>query len=113
MTNNAYGAYYSNLGSGTEEPINGVGTVKFDYSDPKKNLAYVITLNTNFSGQKVVEITQKAATIGKFTAKSSYENIVLDINDSKFILKPKPRTFEKHRRPLLFIIVQVAIELIQ
>ena len=98
LTNNAYGAYYSNLGSGTEEPINGVGTVKFDYSDPK-NLAYVITLNTNFSGQKVVEITQKAATIGKFTAKSSYENIVLDINDSKFIFKPKPRTFEKAQAP--------------
>ncbi|MCW1007079.1 hypothetical protein OJ594_12065, partial [Streptococcus anginosus] len=68
------------------------------YSDPK-NLAYVITLNTNFSGQKVVEITQKAATIGKFTAKSSYENIVLDINDSKFIFKPKPRTFEKAQAP--------------
>ncbi|MGT2548117.1 mucin-binding protein, partial [Streptococcus milleri] len=98
LTNNAYGAYYSNLGSGTEEPINGVGTVKFDYSDPK-NLAYVITLNTNFSGQKVVEITQKAANIGKFTAKSSYENIVLDINDSKFIFKPKPRTFEKAQAP--------------
>ena len=98
LTNNAYGAYYSNLGSGTEEPINGVGTVKFDYSNPN-NLAYVITLNNTFSGQKIVEITQKAAAIGKFTAKSSYENIVLEINGNKFTFKPKPRTFEKAQAP--------------
>ena len=98
LTNNAYGAYYSNLGSGTEEPINGVGTIKFDYSNPN-NLAYVITLNNNFSGQKIVEITQKAATIGKFTAKSSYENIILEINGNKFTFKPTPRTFEKAQAP--------------
>ena len=98
LTNNAYGAYYSNLGSGTEEPINGVGTIKFDYSNPN-NLAYVITLNNNFSGQKIVEITQKAATIGKFTAKSSYENIILEVNGNKFTFKPTPRTFEKAQAP--------------
>ncbi|ETJ26864.1 hypothetical protein Q604_UNBC17205G0001, partial [human gut metagenome] len=32
LVNNAYRAYYSNLGSGTEEPINGVGTIKFEHS---------------------------------------------------------------------------------
>ena len=98
LVNNAYGAYYSNLGSGTEEPINGVGTIKFEHSDPN-NLAYVITLNNQFEGQKIVEITQKAATIGKFTAKSSYENIVLEINGNTFTFKPQPRTFEKAQAP--------------
>ena len=98
LVNNAYGAYYSNLGSGTEEPINGVGTIKFEHSDPN-NLAYVITLNNQFEGQKIVEITQKAATIGKFTAKSSYENIVLEINGNTFTFKPTPRTFEKAQAP--------------
>lgn len=98
LVNNAYRAYYSNLGSGTEEPINGVGTIKFEHSDPN-NLAYVITLNNQFEGQKIVEITQKAATIGKFTAKSSYENIVLEINGNTFTFKPQPRTFEKAQAP--------------
>ena len=103
LENNAYGAYYANLGSGTSERIEGVGTIKFVHSDPN-NLAYEITLDQSFQDmpqntEKTVSVTQKAATIGKFTAKSSYENIVLDINDSKFIFKPKPRTFEKAQAP--------------
>ena len=103
LTNNAYGAYYSNLGSGTSERIEGVGTIKFVHSDPN-NLAYEITLDQSFQDmpqntEKTVSVTQKAATIGKFTAKSSYENIVLEINGNKFTFKPKPRTFEKAQAP--------------
>ena len=99
LTNNAYGAYYANLGSGTAERIEGVGTIKFVHSDPN-NLAYEITLDQSFQDmprntEKTVSITQKAATIGKFTAKSSYENIILEINGNKFTFKPTPRTFEK------------------
>ena len=103
LTNNAYGAYYSNLGSGTAERIDGVGTIKFVYSDPN-NLAYEITLDQSFQDmpqntEKTVSVTQKAATIGKFTAKSSYENIILEINGNKFTFKPTPRTFEKAQAP--------------
>ena len=47
LENNAYAAYYANLSSGTEEPIEGVGTIQFDHSDPN-NLYYVITLNKSF-----------------------------------------------------------------
>ena len=103
LENNAYGAYYSNLGSGTAERIEGVGTIKFVHSDPN-NMAYEITLDQSFQDmpqntEKTVSVTQKAATIGKFTAKSSYENIVLEINGNKFTFKPKPRTFEKAQAP--------------
>ncbi len=103
LGNNAYGAYYANLGSGTAERIEGVGTIKFVHSDPN-NLAYEITLDQSFQDmpqntEKTVSVTQKAATIGKFTAKSSYENIVLEINGNKFTFKPKPRTFEKAQAP--------------
>ncbi|WP_247945115.1 mucin-binding protein [Streptococcus oralis] len=103
LGNNAYGAYYSNLGSGTAERIEGVGTIKFVHSDPN-NMAYEITLDQSFQDmpqntEKTVSVTQKAATIGKFTAKSSYENIVLEINGNKFTFKPKPRTFEKAQAP--------------
>ena len=93
LTNNAYGAYYANLGSGTAERIEGVGTIKFVHSDPN-NLAYEITLDQSFQDmprntEKTVSITQKAATIGKFTAKSSYENIILEINGNKFTFNTK------------------------
>ena len=103
LENNAYGAYYSNLGSGTSERIEGVGTIKFVHSDPN-NLAYEITLDQSFQDmpqntEKTVSVTQKAATIGKFTAKSSYENIILEINGNKFTFKPTPRTFEKAQAP--------------
>lgn len=103
LTNNAYGAYYSNFGSGTSERIEGVGTIKFVHSDPN-NLAYEITLDQSFQDmpqntEKTVSVTQKAATIGKFTAKSSYENIILEINGNKFTFKPTPRTFEKAQAP--------------
>ena len=103
LENNAYGAYYSNLGSGTAERIEGVGTIKFVHSDPN-NMAYEITLDQSFQDmpqntEKTVSVTQKAATIGKFTAKSSYENIILEINGNKFTFKPKPRTFEKAQAP--------------
>ena len=103
LENNAYGAYYANLGSGTAERIEGVGTIKFVHSAPN-NLAYEITLDQSFQDmpqntEKTVSVTQKAATIGKFTAKSSYENIVLEINGNKFTFKPKPRTFEKAQAP--------------
>ena len=47
LENNAYGAYYSNLGSGTAERIEGVGTIKFVHSDPN-NMAYEITLDQSF-----------------------------------------------------------------
>ena len=99
LENNAYGAYYANLGSGTAEHIEGVGTIKFVHSAPN-NLAYEITLDQSFQDmpqntEKTVSVTQKAATIGKFTAKSSYENIILEINGNKFTFKPTPRTFEK------------------
>ena len=103
LENNAYGAYYANLGSGTSERIEGVGTIKFVHSDPN-NLAYEITLDQSFQDmpqntEKTVSVTQKAATIGKFTAKSSYENIILEINGNKFTFKPTPRTFEKAQAP--------------
>ncbi|ORO41583.1 YSIRK-type signal peptide-containing protein [Streptococcus oralis] len=103
LENNAYGAYYANLGSGTAERIEGVGTIKFVHSDPN-NLAYEITLDQSFQDmpqntEKTVSVTQKAATIGKFTAKSSYENIILEINGNKFTFKPTPRTFEKAQAP--------------
>ena len=103
LENNAYGAYYANLGSGTAEHIEGVGTIKFVHSAPN-NLAYEITLDQSFQDmpqntEKTVSVTQKAAAIGKFTAKSSYENIVLEINGNKFTFKPKPRTFEKAQAP--------------
>lgn len=48
LINNAYAAYYSNLSSGTVEKIDGVGTIKFDYSNPN-DLAYVITLSNEFA----------------------------------------------------------------
>ena len=103
LENNAYGAYYANLGSGTAERIEGVGTIKFVHSDPN-NLAYEITLDQSFQDmpqntEKTVSVTQKAAAIGKFTAKSSYENIILEINGNKFTFKPIPRTFEKAQAP--------------
>ena len=103
LENNAYGAYYANLGSGTAEHIEGVGTIKFVHSAPN-NLAYEITLDQSFQDmpqntEKTVSVTQKAATIGKFTAKSSYENIILEINGNKFTFKPTPRTFEKAQAP--------------
>lgn len=99
LENNAYAAYYANLSSGTEEPIEGVGTIQFDHSDPN-NLYYVITLNKSFQympkdTEKVVSVTQKAANGAKFTAKSSKSNIVLNINGSTFNFKPVPREFPK------------------
>ncbi len=99
LENNAYGAYYANLGSGTVESIDGVGTVKFIHSDPN-NLAYEITLNKAFEDmpkdtEKLVSITQKAANGAKFTAKSSKSDIKLDINGSTFTFKPTPRVFPK------------------
>ena len=99
LTNNAYGAYYANLASGTPEPIQGVGTIKFDSSNPN-NLAYVITLNSDFAGipantEKTVAVTQRAANGSKFTAKSSKKDIVLDINGKVFTFKPVAREFPK------------------
>jgi len=99
LTNNAYGAYYANLSSGTSEPIQGVGTIKFDSSNPN-NLAYVITLNSDFAGipantEKTVTVTQRAANGAKFTAKSSKKDIVLDINGKVFTFKPVAREFPK------------------
>ena len=99
LTNNAYGAYYANLSSGTSEPIQGVGTIKFDSSNPN-NLAYVITLNSDFANipantEKTVTVTQRAANGAKFTAKSSKKDIVLDINGKVFTFKPVAREFPK------------------
>ena len=99
LTNNAYGAYYANLSSGTSEPIQGVGTIKFDSSNPN-NLAYVITLNSDFGNipantEKTVTVTQRAANGSKFTAKSSKKDIVLDINGKVFTFKPVAREFPK------------------
>ena len=99
LTNNAYGAYYANLSSGTSEPIQGVGTIKFDSSNPN-NLAYVITLNSDFANipantEKTVTVTQRAANGAKFTAKSSMKNIVFDINGKVFTFKPVAREFPK------------------
>ena len=99
LTNNAYGAYYANLSSGTSEPIQGVGTIKFDSSNPN-NLAYVITLNSDFASipantEKTVTVTQRAANGSKFTAKSSKKDIVLDINGKVFTFKPVAREFPK------------------
>ena len=99
LTNNAYGAYYANLSSGTSEPIQGVGTIKFDSSNPN-NLAYVITLNSDFANtpantEKTVTVTQRAANGSKFTAKSSKKDIVLDINGKVFTFKPVVREFPK------------------
>ena len=99
LTNNAYGAYYANLSSGTSEPIQGVGTIKFDSSNPN-NLAYVITLNSDFANipantEKTVTVTQRAANGSKFTAKSSKKDIVLDINGKVFTFKPVAREFPK------------------
>ena len=99
LTNNAYGAYYANLSSGTSEPIQGVGTIKFDSSNPN-NLAYVITLNSDFAGipantEKTVTVTQRAASGSQFTAKSSKKDIVLDINGKVFTFKPVAREFPK------------------
>ena len=99
LTNNAYGAYYANLSSGTSEPIQGVGTIKFDSSNPN-NLAYVITLNSDFANipantEKTVTVTQRAANGAKFTAKSSMKDIVFDINGKVFTFKPVPREFPK------------------
>lgn len=99
LTNNAYGAYYANLSSGTSEPIQGVGTIKFDSSNPN-NLAYVITLNSDFANipantEKTVTVTQRAANGAKFTAKSSKKDIVLDINGKVFTFKPIAREFPK------------------
>lgn len=99
LTNNAYGAYYANLSSGTSEPIQGVGTIKFDSSNPN-NLAYVITLNSDFANipantEKTVTVTQRAANGAKFTAKSSMKDIVFDINGKVFTFKPVAREFPK------------------
>ena len=99
LTNNAYGGYYANLSSGTSEPIQGVGTIKFDSSNPN-NLAYVITLNSDFANipantEKTVTVTQRAANGSKFTAKSSKKDIVLDINGKVFTFKPIAREFPK------------------
>ena len=99
LTNNAYGGYYANLSSGTSEPIQGVGTIKFDSSNPN-NLAYVITLNSDFANipantEKTVTVTQRAANGAKFTAKSSKKDIVLDINGKVFTFKPVAREFPK------------------
>ncbi|VUW92542.1 MucBP domain protein [Streptococcus constellatus] len=99
LINNAYAAYYSNLSSGTVEKIDGVGTIKFDYSNPN-DLAYVITLSNEFASaatntQKAITITQRAASGAKFTAKSSKSNIELDINGNTFTFKPVPREFPK------------------
>ena len=99
LTNNAYGGYYANLSSGTSEPIQGVGTIKFDSSNPN-NLAYVITLNSDFAGipantEKTVTVTQRAANGAKFTAKSSKKDIVFDINGKVFTFKPIAREFPK------------------
>ena len=99
LTNNAYGGYYANLSSGTSEPIQGVGTIKFDSSNPN-NLAYVITLNSDFANipantEKTVTVTQRAANGSKFTAKSSKKDIVLDINGKVFTFKPVAREFPK------------------
>ena len=99
LTNNAYGGYYANLSSGTSEPIQGVGTIKFNSSNPN-NLAYVITLNSDFANipantEKTVTVTQRAANGSKFTAKSSKKDIVLDINGKVFTFKPVAREFPK------------------
>ena len=103
LINNAYAAYYSNLSSGTVEKIDGVGTIKFDYSNPN-DLAYVITLSNEFASaatntQKAITITQRAASGAKFTAKSSKSNIELDINGNTFTFKPVPREFPKAQAP--------------
>ena len=99
LENNAYAAYYANLGSGTAETIPGVGTIKFDFSK-KDNLAYEITLNSEFASlsngqEKTVNVNFSAANGAKFTAQKSKNNIVLNINGSTFTFKPVQRTFPK------------------
>ncbi len=99
LENNAYAAYYANLGPGTTETIAGVGTIRFDFSK-KDNLAYEITISSEFgslqSGQeKTVAVNLSAANGAKFTAQKSNSNIVLTINNSTFIFKPVQRTFPK------------------
>ncbi|WP_150202672.1 mucin-binding protein [Streptococcus constellatus] len=103
LENNAYAAYYANLGSGTAETIPGVGTIKFDFSK-KDDLAYEITLNSEFAAlskgqEKTVNVNFSAANGAKFTAQKSKNNIVLNINGSTFTFKPKPRIFEKAQAP--------------
>ncbi len=103
LENNAYAAYYANLGSGTAETIPGVGTIKFDFSK-KDDLAYEITLNSEFASlskgqEKTVNVNFSAANGAKFTAQKSKNNIVLNINGSTFTFKPKPRIFEKAQAP--------------
>ena len=99
LENNAYAAYYANLGSGTAETIPGVGTIKFDFSK-KDDLAYEITLNSEFASlskgqEKTVNVNFSAANGAKFTAQKSKNNIVLNINGSTFTFKPVQRTFPK------------------
>ena len=88
LTNNANATYYANLGSGVDEKIQGVGSIKFEHPAPDK-LAYVITIDSDFGSkpagfQRAAAVTQKAATGANFKAKSSKSNVVLKIDGSTF-----------------------------
>ncbi len=103
LTNNANATYYANLGSGVDEKIQGVGSIKFEHPAPDK-LAYVITIDSDFGSkpagfQRAAAVTQKAATGANFKAKSSKSNVVLKIDGSTFSFKPVPRQFPKTSGP--------------
>lgn len=94
-----HGTHVANLSSGTVEPVAGVGTISFDST--RDNFAYILTINQEFvdsvpnGTQKTVEIVQRAADYGSFSPKSSYSDMILTINGSKFTFKPERRQFDK------------------
>ena len=94
-----HGTHVANLSSGTVEPVAGVGNISFDTT--RDNFAYILTINQEFvdsvpnGTQKTVEIVQRAADYGFFAPKSSYSDMVLTINGSKFTFKPEKRQFDK------------------
>ncbi|MGT2846127.1 mucin-binding protein [Streptococcus massiliensis] len=99
LTNNSYRYYDLILSSATASTIAGVGTLWFDASDPN-NLAYVITLNSDFENlapgtQKAISVTQKPSSQASLRATLSRKNIVLNINGMTFNFVPKPREFPK------------------
>lgn len=111
-----HGTHVANLSSGTVEPVAGVGNISFDTT--RDNFAYILTINQEFvdsvpnGTQKTVEIVQRAADYGFFAPKSSYSDMVLTINGSKFTFKPKKDNLIKRLEIFMFIIqllVQVQI----
>lgn len=94
-----HGTHVANLSSGTVEPVQGVGNISFDST--RDNFAYILTINQEFvdsvpnGTQKTVEIVQRAADYGFFAPKSSYSDMVLTINGSKFTFRPEKRQFAK------------------